>query len=193
MNRREFLKGCTLSAVAAVSGCKHVPTEDSVRKIASAFGGTTGLVLDQCELDSKSQDVIIYIVTLGYTIVPSEGQTIFDSWKDIARRHVESLITGGRITAMQGDLILSAFDLVLKGIALLVERYPDVGTYGSLTTAAVEGFCNGFLAVYKPADQNGVCTDCCEECTIDVKTFKALKSSEEARKVAIRIRAAPER
>lgn len=193
MNRREFLTGCTMAAAAVVTGCKHVPTEDSVRKIASAFGGTTGFVLDQCELDSKSQDVIIYIVTLGYTIVPSEGQTVFDAWKDIARRHVESLVTGGRITAMQGDLILSAFDLVLKGVALLVERYPDVGTYGSLTTAAVEGFCNGFLAVYKPADQNGVCTDCCEECTIDVKTFKALKRSAEARKVAVRIRAAPEK
>ena len=185
MNRREFLKGCTLSAVAAVSGCKHAPTEDGMKKIAYAFGGTTGFALDQYDIDEKSRNAIIDIVSRGYTVVPDEGQTVFDAWKDIAKRHVESLVTGGRITAMQGDLILSAFDLVLKGVALLVERYPDVGTYGSLTVAAIEGFCSGFLAVYKPAASDVECTDCCEECTIDVKTFKALKRSAEAGKVSI--------
>ena len=188
MNRREFITGCSLTAAAAIAGCKHPISDDSMRKIAFAFGGTTGLVLDQIDgIDAKSRNAIIDIVNRGYTIVPAEGQTIFDAWKEVAKRHVEALVLDGTITATQGDLILSAFDLVLKGVALLIERHPEIGTYGSLTVSAIEGFCNGFLAVYKPVDAN----DSCSDCTVDVKAFKALKSSHEARNVkfaSIRLR-----
>ena len=118
---------------------------------------------------------------------------MLDVWKAVAKQHVDALVSDARITATQGVLILSAFDLVLKGVTLLVEKYPDVGTYGSLTVAAIEGFCSGFLAVYKPASSDGECTDCCEECTIDVKTFKALKRSAEAGKVSISSRGALEK
>lgn len=190
MNRREFLTGCSLTAAAVLTGCKHPPTEDGIRKIGAAFGAATGLVLDQCDLDAKSRNAIIDIVNRGYTVVPAEGQTIFDAWKEVAKRHVEALVLDGTITATQGDLILSAFDLVLKGVALLIEKHPDIGTYGALTIAAIEGFCNGFLAVYKPIDANGVCTDCCEDCLIDVKAFKVLRKSAEARQVIVRSRAA---
>ena len=188
MNRREFLAGCSLTAAAVITGCKHPPTEDGTRKIATAFGAATGLALDQCDIDAKSRNAIIDIVNRGYTVVPAEGQTILDAWKEVAKRHVEALVLDATITVTQGDLVLSAFDLVLKGVALLIEKHPDIGTYGSLTVAAIEGFCNGFIAIYKPIDTNGSCTDCCEDCTIDVKAFKALRASAEARSVSARAR-----
>ena len=47
--------------------------------------------------------------------------------------------------------------------------------------AAVGGFCDGFLAVYKPAD--GGCEGCCE---IDMQVYEALQKTFEAEALGYR-------
>lgn len=187
ISRRNFIAGFTaVGGAVALQGCHTVPTEDAMRRIGYAFGASTGLVLGQCDIDDKSRNVIVDIVNRGYQIVPAEGQTLWDAWRDVAARHVADLILKGKITATQGDLILTGFELVLKGLKLLVERKPEIGTWGALTVAALAGFCDGFLAAYKPVNgengcEDGCCEDGCCRLTIDQKAFTALKAATEAR------------
>lgn len=184
ITRRSFLAGATaIGVTAAVNGCKTVPSKDTMRKLGLAFGASTGLVLDQCALEDKARNVIIDIVNRGYMVVPAEGQTIFDAWKETAESHVATLITDGKITTTEGDLILTAFDLVLTGFAILIDRNPEIGTYGELAIVAIGGFCAGFLTVYKPANATNGCDGSCE---IDMQVYRALQVSTEARALGFR-------
>lgn len=183
ITRRSLLTGATAIGVATVvNGCKTVMSTEAMRKLGLAFGASTGLVLDQCALEDKARNVIIDIVNRGYRVVPAEGQTIFDAWKATAENHVATLITDGKITTTEGDLILTAFDLVLTGFALLIDRNPEIGTYGELAIAAIGGFCAGFLTVYKPANAANGCDGSCE---IDMQVYRALQVSTEARALGL--------
>lgn len=182
ISRRNFLTGAgALGAAAALPGCHTLQTEEKTYAVGTAFGGTTGLVLDQCDIEAEVRNRIITIVGLCRTVVPKEGQTVWDAWYESAKAYVDAAVQGGELTPTQGDLILAGYSLVLKGLKLLVERHPEVGTYGALTVAAIGGFCDGFLAVYKPIDGEHGCEDGCCEITIDQKAFKALKASAEVR------------
>lgn len=177
ISRRNFLAGAgAIGVSAAVTGCHTLPTEETLKKIGTAFGGATGLVLDQCAIEPEVRNTIILIVGKCRGVAPQEGETLWDAWLKAAKIEVADLVTAGTLTKTQGELVLVAFELVLKGLQLLVEKHPEVGTYCSLTVAAVGGFCDGFLAVYKPAD--GGCDGCCE---IDMQAYKALQKTFEAK------------
>lgn len=180
ISRRNFLAGAgAIGVSAAVSGCKYPPSDEKGRKIGVGVGGATGLVLDACGLDDESRNATIEIVTGICTTTPQEGETIEQCWTRIAEETVKRLQEAGKLTSAQAAAVLAAFKLVIKAWQILEERHPEVKAWCSFTVAVVNGFCTGFLAVYKPANCNGGCDEGC--CEIDMQAYKALQTTAEAK------------
>ena len=190
ISRRNFLAGAgAIGVSAAVGGCHTLPTEDTMRRIGTAFGGATGLVLEQFDVDPDVRNTIITIVGKCRGVAPQDGETVWDAWMKAARNEVADLVTAGKLTKTQGELVLVAFELVVKGLQLLVEKHQEIGTYCGLTVAAIGGFCDGFLAAYKPANAAAA-----ESVEVDAAAYGALRRSREAYRLqAIRPRAYPSR
>lgn len=172
--RRSFILGG--AATVAVSGCRFVPTPDQGKVIGKGVGGATGLVMDPCVEDDKVRNAIVDVAERIGRCAPQEGETVRQAWTRIANVHVKELVDDGKITQIQGAAILAAFDLLMKGWMIIEERHPQVKTWSELTVAVVGGFCEGFLAVFKPVN-----CDSCDDCTVDPKAYKVLLKCDEVR------------
>lgn len=170
--RRNFILGG--AAAAALSGCRSVPTPGQGKAIGKGVGGATGLVMDPCVSDDGVRNAIVDVVERIGRCSPQDGETVREAWTRTANAHVKELVDAGKVSQVQGSAILAAFDLLLKGWAILEERHPQVKVWSELTVAVVGGFCEGFLAVFKPV--NGAP---CGDCTVDPKAYKALRDSRE--------------
>ena len=66
---------------------------------------------------------------------------------------VAKLIADGKIDQGIGTISLAAFSIAVKGLDYLFDvRYPKAKQYEELVTAAVSGFTDGFLSVFKPVN-----------------------------------------
>lgn len=134
-------------------GCKTTPTTDTMYATSYMIGGSTGMVMNNADIDNDSRNEIIAIVNEVKGCTPEAGQTFKEAWTPIAERHVAKLIEDGKIDKEKEDLILSAFNTVVMGIDYLFDvRYPQAKVYKDLTEAAINGFCTGLLETYKPAN-----------------------------------------
>lgn len=172
VSRRNFILGG--AATAALSGCRFVPTPDQGKVIGKGVGGATGLVMDPCVSDNDVRNAIVEVAERIGRCAPQEGETVREAWTRIANAHVKELIDAGKITQVQGAAIIAAFKLLLAGWAILEARHPQVKVWSELTVAVIGGFCEGFLAVFKPANEAP-----CDDCTVDPKAYKALRNARE--------------
>lgn len=168
-------------AMVFVSGCKNPPTTDMMYAASKSIGGTVATILNFTSIDSQSRQIICDIVNEVIQCVPAVGETFESRWTPIAETHVKLLVDGGKITQVQADLILTAFKTVVKGIDYVFVKYPKAKNVQELVSAAVDGFGTGFLAVFKP--DNDECTDCCIDCgerrdgeLFNVEAYKYLTS-----------------
>ena len=176
ISRRNFLVGTSVIGVSvAFSGCKAPLNDEKGRKIGVGVGGATGLVLDACGLDDDSRNAVVGVVGEINRVVPQEGETVADVMSRVAQKYVDGLAKAGKLTPAQATAVNAAVTLLLKGWGIIEERHPGVKAWCSLSATVVGGFCDGFLAVYKPV--NGECGDGC--CEIDTKAFKMLQDSTE--------------
>ena len=183
ISRRNFLVGTGVIGVsAAVSGCKFPLNGEQGHKIGVGVGGATGLVLDACGLDDDSRNAVVGVVGEINRVVPQEGETVTDAMSRVAKKYIAGLEKAGKLTPAQATAVNAAVTLLLKGWGIIEERHPVVKAWCSLSAAVVGGFCDGFLAVYKPV--NGECGDGC--CEIDTKAFKMLQNSTEVRSLRIK-------
>ena len=187
ISRRNFLAGgAAVGVTAAVSGCKNPPVEELGRTVGRGVGGATGLVLDQCGLKDEVRNAVVSVVERIGSCTPSEGESVSDVIRRVADEHVAELVAGGRITQVQGAAVSAAVTLLLKGWAIVEYRYPAAKAWCGFSAAAVGGFCEGFLSVYRPDEgacgENG-CDGCCE---IDLQAFRALQATPEAKSLGAR-------
>lgn len=177
--RREFIMGGATAAVGAglvsVTGCKHLPNVDSVNLAAKAIGGATGLILNECDIPDEARNAIIEITQKVIPWIPEIGQPLETAWTEKAQALVDGMIADGKLDAAYGPVIMAAFKLVVRGFALLEQKCPQVRTSRELLEAAVSGFSEGLISTLKPAT--------CENCCIDVKAFKDLRKTPQARNV----------
>lgn len=175
VSRKEFILGAAAAGVTAtaVSGCKHLPTVDAVNLAAKAIGGATGLVLNECDIPDNARAAIIEITEKVLPCVPEIGVPLETAWTPIAQAHVDKLIADGRIDAALGTVIMAAFKLVVRGFALLEQKYPEVRTSRELLEAAVSGFGDGILDTLKPT------VDAFKAATVDVTAIGELKRTHE--------------
>lgn len=153
MKKILMIVAMALSCIFA--GCKSVPTVDTMKTTAEAVGKAAGYVANQTKIDDKSRTVVIEIMARASQVVPGEDQTFVDAWMPIAKEVTDKLVAEGKIDEGQAALIDGAFGVVCKGLDYLVTvRYPKAKQYENLVSAAVKGFTEGFLTVFKPV--NGI-------------------------------------
>ena len=135
------------------SGCKNLPTADVMESTASSIGVAAGLVANETKIDDKARNTIVEIVNEVSRVVPGKGQTFEDAWTPVAKELVAKLIADGKIDEGIGTVSLAAFGVAVKGIDyIFTVRYPKAKEYEELVAAAVKGFTNGFLTVFKPVN-----------------------------------------
>ena len=141
------------ATLLALAGCKTLPTADKMRSVASAVGTAAGLVATETKLDDNARNTIVAIMNEVARVVPTSGQSFEDAWTPIAKGIVEKFIADGKITPEIGSVSLSVFKIAVKGIDyLFTVRYPKALQYEELVAAAISGFTEGFLTVFKPVN-----------------------------------------
>lgn len=141
----------TVVVLESATGCKSVPTNDTMYMTSYAVGVATGLISNNTKIDNDTRNAICDIINIVRQCVPETNQTFEVAWMPIAVKHVEKLITEGKLNVAQGKMVITAFSLACQGIDYIFEiRYPSAKTYRDLVIAAIDGFADGFLTVFKP-------------------------------------------
>lgn len=134
-------------------GCTSLPTNDTMYSTTCAIGVATGMVTNGTKIDDASRNAICDIMNEVSQCIPETNQTFSAAWTPIANAHTDKLIADGKLTAEQGVLVMKAFDLVVSGIDYIFEvRFQKAKQYKGLVSAAVDGFTDGFLSVFKPVN-----------------------------------------
>ena len=141
------------AAVVFCAGCKELPTPETMKKTATAVGVAAGLVANETPINDKARNTIVAIMGEVARVSPKEGQSFEDAWTPVAKEVVAKLIADGKIDQGIGTISLAAFSIAVKGLDYLFDvRYPKAKQYEELVTAAVSGFTDGFLSVFKPVN-----------------------------------------
>lgn len=136
-------------------GCKSVPTVDQLETASYMVGTTTGVICNMTKISDKDRQVIVDIVTEISHYTPTKSETLAQAWTKIAKEHTAKLVDEGKITAEEGVLIMNVFSSIADAGEYIVEvKWPTIIEYTDLTAAATRGFCNGFLATFKPANNS---------------------------------------
>lgn len=170
---KKLIVGAIASMMAVATGCKSVPTDSQMFTTAYAVGAAAGLVADMTKIDDTSRNAIIDIMNEVESCVPETNQTFTAAWTPIAERHIAKLIEEGKLDLGQGILVAKTFNVAVNGIDYLFEvRFPKAKQYQDIVSAATHGFCGGFLATFKPANNMMSISNV----TYDVEAYDFLKA-----------------
>lgn len=140
-----MVAGAVLTVALVITGCKSIPTTETMYKISSACGTATGLIINEAKMTVQAKEVFVKIVQDVRTSVPKTNETFTMAWAPIAKKHVTDLTIAGKIDAGTGLIILQAFGVVTLGIDYVFERYPEAKQYEQLVSAATDGFTYSLL------------------------------------------------
>lgn len=133
-----------------------MPTPAELETASYAIGVSTAMVCNMTKINDKDRQIVIDIMNEVKYCCPTAGQTVVDAWTETAQDYVKKLVDAKEITEIEGKLILKTFDVVASAADYMVRiRWPKIGQYTDLVLAATNGFCDGFLTVFKPANVNG--------------------------------------
>ena len=145
----------TIMSVALVfTGCKSIPTPAEIETASYAIGVSTAMVCNMTKISDRDRQIMIDIVGEIRYCCPTSGHSLVESWTVIASNHVVDLVKEKKITEAEAKVILDVFDTVLVTADYMVRTlWAIIGERFDLSVSATSGFCNGFLAVFKPANQ----------------------------------------
>lgn len=153
---KKFLFSVVAAAVV-LAGCKSIPSASSMEKTSKAVGAAAALVANQTKMSDAQCEAVVSAMKQVRECVPAAGQSFDEAWTPIAKATVQKFVDEGKITKLEGDIVLMAFSVAVKGVDYIFDvRYPKARQYEELTRAAVGGFCDGFLAYFNC----GGCSDC---------------------------------
>lgn len=151
INRKNFLFGLFGIGVAGVGieGCTTIPTIDTIKSGGIAVGKAAGFVVKNIEIDENGKRTIAYILKKAQFCIPTGDETFEGKWGAIAKEHIGILVSRGDIDEKKGELLYSAFVIILKGVEyLFAVRYPAAKAYTDLAVNGIAGFVEGFIMVY---------------------------------------------
>ena len=149
----KMLAVVSAAVITVCSGCKSLPTADVMKATATSIGYAAGLVANETKIDDNARNTIVDIMNAVARVVPQEGQTFEDAWTPVAKDVVAKLTESGKIDEGVGEIAITAFGVAVKGVDyIFTVRYPKAREYEELVAAAVSGFTDGFLAVFKPVN-----------------------------------------
>lgn len=163
------------SVALLLSGCKTLPTPAELETASYAIGVSTAMVCNMAKISDKDRQIVIDIMNEVKYCCPTAGQTVVDAWTKTAQDYVKNLVEAKEITETEGQLILKTFDVVASAVDYMIRvRWPKIGQYTDLVLAATNGFCDGFLVVFKPANANGFAAPVARD--YDVEAYNYLMS-----------------
>lgn len=159
---KHAFKSIVAAAIAAfaLAGCKSIPTPEQMKATATAIGVAAGLVADETKISEKARNTVVAIVEEVSRATPAVGQTFEEAWTPVAQSLVDKYVAEGKIDAATGQIAMTAFAFVVKGIDyIFTVRYPKARQYEELVAAAIAGFTDGFLTVFKPINEKSAVTE----------------------------------
>ena len=152
------MKICIILLIAAfafiglmkLTGCKTKPNVDKVNRafyygVAHAGGTGTALVMNETSLSKEKRVVIRDVFVDIKSCNPEVGQPLEAAWTPIAKKHVDALVSDGKIDSATGVVIMAGFHTAMTGVNLIEQHYPEIREDRDLLSAAIAGLTDGFL------------------------------------------------
>lgn len=138
--------GLYVLSIILIGGCKSVPTPEAMYRISSACGTAAGLIVNETKITAEGKAALIEVVQDVRTSVPKTNETFTAAWTPIAQKHVDELISKGKLDKGEGLIVMQAFGVATLGIDYVFERYPEAKQYEQLVSAATDGFTYSLLS-----------------------------------------------
>lgn len=159
------------AALSVLTGCKTVPTTETVNNVSYTMGASTALVIKMMKLDGEVLSTVNMVLASVKEVVPQQGQTFDDVWTPIAEKAIARLVEEGRIDEKHAKYARKAVNGIIKGIDRLFEKNPKWVQYEDLVRVGVDAFLNGYSVVMKytksaaaeradPAEVEILCSRC---------------------------------
>ena len=153
----KFMSIAVAAAMTLISGCKSLPSPEVMKATATSIGVAAGMVANETPIDDKARNTVVAIMEEVAKVTPKQGQSFEEAWTPVAKEIVAKLIAEGKIDDGIGNISLAAFSIAVKGLDyIFTVRYPKAKEYEELVNAAVSGFTEGFLTIFKPVDAEKV-------------------------------------
>ena len=123
-----------------------------MEKASSAVGVATGYVVNHTRMTDNTKTSINEVLSVVSTVVPEPGKSFSETWTPIAKEHIQTFVSNGKLTESESSLVISAFEVICDGMDYIFGvKYAEVGNYMELVNSAIHGFCNGFTSVVVPS------------------------------------------
>lgn len=136
-----------VACMTFVTGCKSLPTEDTIRGTAESIGRAAGYAVELSKTKTEVKEAIINVLDVAAKVVPETNQTFIAAWKPLIDDEVAKLVAAGKLKEDEAVLVKSALYVACDGIDLVFTRYPKAREYKNLVSAATSGFVSGFKSV----------------------------------------------
>lgn len=147
------MKNCILTTltiiIAFFTGCKTMPTVESMTNLGLTSGYTASIVLNtQTKMDVQTRTTITTIVTEVQKFTPETNSTYTVAWTPIAQKYVNQLVAEQKITQMVGNNVMVYFGYITNLLDLYIEK-KGIREYQELVDAFIHGFCDSFLMNFR--------------------------------------------
>lgn len=160
-----------VATLSVLTGCKTIPTTETVNNVSYTMGASTALVIKMMKLDGEVLSTVNMVLASVKEVVPQQGQSFNDVWTPIAEKAITRLVEEGRIDEKHAIYARQAVNGVIRGIDRLFEKNPKWVQYEDLVRVGADAFLNGYSVVMKytrsaaaeradPAEVEILCSRC---------------------------------
>ena len=145
-----------MAAIAAVFslfivGCDKLPTVEKISSVSTVIGRTAGYVCNLPTVKHKVKDVVVSVIDVVSTAVPTNGQTFTEAWTPVIDAELKKFVDAGKINNTEAKIAKVALSAATEGIDYVFVKYPKAKDVKELVSAAVTGFTTGYKSVVKLA------------------------------------------
>lgn len=137
-----------LSLITAISGCKTIPSQESVTLISKGIGAAAAVACNLNEVDQSTFVAITQIVSTVRMTIPSEDSTYALVWDPIIQKELNKIYDDGKLTDDQFHTCNKITKMITVGIDYLYSKHEVWKTYNDLSICVIDGFCEGFVSVF---------------------------------------------
>lgn len=149
---KKLINWMVVAALVAIAGC--TPSEEQIKTTATAIGYAAGLVANETPIKDEARNAVVEVLNEVRACIPADGQSFAQAWEPVIKSKVAELVAAGKIDEATGTLVTSVALMAAKGVDYLFDvRFPNAKQYAELVAAGASGAIDGFLAVFKPANE----------------------------------------
>lgn len=135
-----------------LTGCKNIPSEDTIRATSESIGRAAGYAVEIGKTKTEVKDAIVKVLDIASKVTPATNQTFISAWKPLIDEEVGKIVAGGKLKEEDAALVKNVLYVACDGVDLIFVKYPKAREYQNLVSAAVGGFVNGFKSVVASGD-----------------------------------------